>query len=118
MADENWSEGDERAAWELAESYVDDVPTASTNPAVRGFAVQVAYDAIRAATLAERARWRAVGEAGESAAFAVGQLRHLFRLMLDGHVKNAAEAARGLLGPVIERLEPLASALAAVKERP
>jgi hypothetical protein len=63
MASEHWSEGDERAAWELAESYVDDVPTASTNPAVRGFAVQVAYDAIRAATLAERARWRAVGEA-------------------------------------------------------
>jgi hypothetical protein len=35
MSGADWIEGDERAAWELAESYVDDVPTASTNPACR-----------------------------------------------------------------------------------
>lgn len=41
---------------------------------------------------------------------AIGQLRHLYSLMVSGHVKNAAEAARGLLGPSIERLESAAKA--------
>lgn len=36
---------------------------------------------------------------------AVGQLRHLYKLMVSGHVIDTAEAARGLLGPNIERLE-------------
>jgi hypothetical protein len=37
--------------------------------------------------------------------WALGQLRHLYTLMLNGHVRDTAEAARGLLGPAIERLE-------------
>jgi hypothetical protein len=40
-------------------------------------------------------------------AWAVGQLRHLYRLMMAGHAARQAEAARGLLGPAIEALEPL-----------
>jgi hypothetical protein len=39
-------------------------------------------------------------------AWAVGQLRHLYKHMLSGNVKDTAEAARGLLGPAIEKLEP------------
>jgi hypothetical protein len=37
--------------------------------------------------------------------FALGQLRHLYSLMLAGNVTDTAEAARGLLGPAIARLE-------------
>lgn len=37
--------------------------------------------------------------------FVMGQLRHLYSLMLAGHVKDTAEAARGLLGPSIAALE-------------
>lgn len=35
----------------------------------------------------------------------LAQLRHLYQLMLDDHVRNTAEAARGLLGPAIAALE-------------
>jgi hypothetical protein len=38
---------------------------------------------------------------------ALAQLRHLYQQMLDGAVHNTAEAARGLLGPALEALEPL-----------
>ena len=37
--------------------------------------------------------------------YALGQLRHLYQLMVSGHVTDTAEAARGLLGPAIEELE-------------
>lgn len=36
---------------------------------------------------------------------AIGNLRHLYRQMIGGQVKDVAEAARGLLGPAIETLE-------------
>ena len=36
---------------------------------------------------------------------ALGQLRHLYVQMLDGHVVHCDSAAKGLLGPAIERLE-------------
>jgi hypothetical protein len=38
-------------------------------------------------------------------AFAMGQLRHLYAQMVNGHVKNCKEAASGLLGPAIVALE-------------
>lgn len=38
-------------------------------------------------------------------AWAVGQLRHLYKQMLEGAVSDQAAAARGLLGPAIEKLE-------------
>lgn len=41
------------------------------------------------------------------ATWAVGQLRHLYKQMLSGSVRDTAQAARGLLGPAIEKLEPL-----------
>jgi hypothetical protein len=42
----------------------------------------------------------------DEAAFALGQLRHLYAQMLvEGRVLDTAEAARGLLGPAIETLE-------------
>lgn len=37
--------------------------------------------------------------------FAIAQLRHLYAQMIGGHVTDCAEAARGILGPAIERLE-------------
>ena len=37
--------------------------------------------------------------------FNLGQLRHLYQQMLNGQVKDTAQAARGLLGPAIEFLE-------------
>lgn len=40
----------------------------------------------------------------------LADLRHLYQQMLDGQVKDTAEAARGLLGPAIEELERLATA--------
>lgn len=46
--------------------------------------------------------------------FALAQLRHLYSLMLAGHVKDTGEAARGLLGPSIEALEK--AALSSVPE--
>lgn len=49
-----------------------------------------------------------------TAEFALAQLRHLYSLMLAGHVKDTAEAARGLLGPSIEALEK--AALSSVPE--
>lgn len=36
---------------------------------------------------------------------AIAQLRHLYSLMINGHVTDTSEAARGLLGPAIETLE-------------
>jgi hypothetical protein len=45
------------------------------------------------------------------AAFAIGQLRHLYAQMVSGGVSDTAGAARGLLGPSIERLERLLAAL-------
>ncbi len=41
--------------------------------------------------------------------FAIAQLRHLYRQMLAGQVRNAGEAAAGLLGPSIEVLERMAN---------
>lgn len=38
-------------------------------------------------------------------AFEIAQLRHLYALMINGHVKHPDEAARGLLGPVIQSFE-------------
>lgn len=38
-------------------------------------------------------------------AFALGQLRHLYKQMLAGDVVDTSRAARGLLGPAIEILE-------------
>ena len=43
----------------------------------------------------------------DSIAGAIAQLRHLYAQMLGGRVRDTAEAARGLLGPAIERLERL-----------
>lgn len=37
--------------------------------------------------------------------YAIGRLRHLYELMVTGYVTDAPEAARGLLGPAIERIE-------------
>lgn len=37
--------------------------------------------------------------------FALGQLRHLYQQMLDGRVRDTAQAAKGLLGPAIEMIE-------------
>jgi len=37
--------------------------------------------------------------------YALRKLRHLYEQMLDGSVKDTAQAARGLLGPAIEDLE-------------
>jgi hypothetical protein len=37
--------------------------------------------------------------------FALGQLRHLYQMMLDGLVDDTAQAAKFLLGPAIEKLE-------------
>lgn len=39
---------------------------------------------------------------------ALRDLRHLYEQMLDGRVTDTAEAARGLLGPAIERVERVA----------
>jgi hypothetical protein len=47
------------------------------------------------------------------ARFALGQLRHLYEQMLNGHVRNVEAAARGLLGPSIEKLERLMDSLPA-----
>lgn len=37
--------------------------------------------------------------------FSLGQLRHLYSMMIDGRVKDTRQAAVGLLGPVIVDLE-------------
>jgi hypothetical protein len=37
--------------------------------------------------------------------FALAQLRHLYTMMMAGQVRDARAAARGLLGPAIERIE-------------
>lgn len=37
--------------------------------------------------------------------FAIAQLRHLYQQMLDGQVRDTAQAARYLLGPAIEDIE-------------
>ncbi len=39
--------------------------------------------------------------------YQLAQLRHLYCLLANGLVKDQAEAARGLLGPVIEELEKM-----------
>jgi hypothetical protein len=46
---------------------------------------------------------------GKVDSVALAQLRHLYDQMLRGYVKDTAEAARGLLGPAIERLECMAA---------
>lgn len=38
-------------------------------------------------------------------AFALAQLRHLYKQLLEGHVVNQRAAAKHLLGPAVERLE-------------
>lgn len=48
---------------------------------------------------------------------ALAQLRHLYAQMLAGEVIDTAEAARGLLGPAIERLEVQQHETAAEFER-
>lgn len=40
---------------------------------------------------------------------ALRHMRHLYMQMLDGHVKDTASAARGLLGPAIELVEDAAT---------
>lgn len=37
--------------------------------------------------------------------YEIAQLRHLYKQMINGEVKDVKSAARGLLAPVIERLE-------------
>lgn len=39
--------------------------------------------------------------------FEIAQLRHLYKLMLNDEVEDMQKAARGLLSPVIEKLECL-----------
>jgi hypothetical protein len=68
MANDDWSEGDERDARAIADDATSEMPGASTNPALREMATQTVYDAIRTAVLAERARWRAVAQAAERVA--------------------------------------------------
>ena len=48
--------------------------------------------------------------------WAAGQCRHLFRQMCSGTIKHQEFAARGLLGPVIERLEQMDRELQALRE--
>lgn len=40
-----------------------------------------------------------------SASHAIAQLRHLYKQMIAGEVRDTAQAARGLLGPAIVKLE-------------
>ncbi len=47
---------------------------------------------------------------------ALAQLRHLYAQMLSGDVRDTAEAARGLLGPAIERIEVSAAEFRALHE--
>lgn len=48
----------------------------------------------------------------EDLAFAIGQLRHLYFQMVEGHVKDCEKAAKGLLAPAIEILEYVQNDLA------
>jgi hypothetical protein len=43
----------------------------------------------------------------QAAQYHLAQLRHLYAQMVNGHVTDAAGAARGLLGPAIEVFEKL-----------
>lgn len=45
----------------------------------------------------------------------IAQLRHLYEQMFNGHVNNPQQAAIGLLGPVINRLEDMLDRL--IEER-
>lgn len=56
--------------------------------------------------------------ARDGATWAVGNLRHLYRQMMNGGVLDTAQAARGLLGPAIEALEPLTTPAATPAAEP
>ncbi len=48
--------------------------------------------------------------------FAAAQTRHLFQQMIAGQIKHQEFAAKGLLGPVIERLENMDRQMTALRE--
>lgn len=48
--------------------------------------------------------------------FAAAQGRHLYAQMISGQIRHQEFAAKGLLGPVIERLEEMNRQLQALKD--